>query len=98
MDRTRRTMSYAFLCAVPFPAVTLTAVRALRMPGVYQTIRGVHFAAVCLAPWILGSWVMRAATDERQRLALAGKLLLAPFSIVSLLWVGIGTPWDATPA
>lgn len=78
--------------------IFLTAVRALRMPGVYQTIGEVHFAAVCLAAWILGAWVIRVGTDERQRLALAGRLLLAPFALVSFFWVSIVTPWEATAA
>jgi len=90
-------MSYALLCAAPFLAVALTAVRALRVPGLYQIIGGVHFAAICLAAWKLGVWAIRAGTDEKKRLALAGALLLMPFAFVSLLWVGLGTPWEATP-
>ena len=97
MDKPRRTMSYAFLCAVPFLAVGLTAARALRLPGLYQTIGAVHFAAVCLAAWTLGARAIRAHSQGRQQLACAGALLIAPFALVALLWVGLGAPWDATP-
>jgi hypothetical protein len=31
-------------------------------------------------------------------MALAGISLVSPFAVISLLWVGLGTPWDATPA
>lgn len=91
-----RRISYGFLCAVPFLACGFAA-RPLRIPGVYQTIGVVHFAAACLAAWILGVRRIRAGTDERRRLALAGGLLLVPFALVSLLWVGLGPPWVATP-
>ena len=74
------------------------AVRSLRVPEVYQTTGGVRFAAVGFAAWILGTWVIRMGTDERQRLARAGRPLLTPFALVSLFWVSIGTPWEATPA
>lgn len=91
-------MSYAFLCVAPFLAAALTTVRPLRVSGVYQGIGAVLFAAFSLAAWKLGLRVIRSDTAEKGRLALAGSLLLVPFALVSLLWVGLGTPWDATPA
>jgi len=36
--------------------------------------------------------------QDRRLLGLAGALLVAPFALVSLLWVGLGGPWQATVA
>jgi hypothetical protein len=78
--------------------MALAAVRALRVPGVYQTIGAVMFAAMALAVWNLGAWVLRGKTEDRRLLALAGTLLVTPFAVVALLWVGLAPPWQATPA
>jgi hypothetical protein len=40
---------------------------------------------------------VRTDPKEQQRFALTGGFLLAPFALVSLLWVGLSTPQDATP-
>lgn len=96
MNFTRRRVSYCFLCVAPFLAMGLVA-RPLRISGVYQPIGAIVFSAFCLAAWILGLRVVRVGPDEKRRLALAGGLLLAPFALVSLLWVGLGPPWVATP-
>jgi hypothetical protein len=98
MDYRSRRVSYVFLCMVPVLAIGVGAVRALRVPGVYQTIGGVLFAAIVIAAWILGARAIRAGAEREQRLALAGVFLVAPFALVSLLWVGLGPPWVATPA
>jgi len=95
-DRFDRRLSYTFLCGAPFLASALTA-RALRVPGVYQTIGVVHFAVICLAAWTLGIRQIRTGTEESKRIALAGALLWVPFALVALLWVGIASPWEATP-
>jgi hypothetical protein len=98
MKSTFGRLSYAFLCATPFVAIVAAAVRALRVPGLYQAIGGLLFAAIATAAWSLGARAMSGAHEGRQRLALAGGLLVMPFALVSLLWVGLATPWDATPA
>jgi hypothetical protein len=90
MDYTPRRVSYVFLCMVPVLAIIVAAPRALRVPGVYQAIGGVLFAAIVLAAWILGARVIRAGAEAEQRLALAGGFLIAPFALVPLLWVGLG--------
>src|SRR5262245_13893784 len=95
MNNTARRISYIFLCAFPFLGLILAAVRALRIPGVYQVIGGAVFAAVAVAAWILGARLMGSAGVGR-RLSLAGVLLIAPWAIISLLWVGIGAPFQAT--
>jgi hypothetical protein len=73
-------------------------VRALRIPGVYQALGVTLFAAIGVAAWTLGARAIRAGAESERRMALAGGLLLLPFALVSLLWVGLGTPGEATPA
>jgi hypothetical protein len=91
-----RRISYIFLCALPFVDLAVVSVRALRIPGVYQVVGVVLFAVVLIAAWILGARVIVSASAAKRRLALAGSLLIAPWAIVSLLWVGIGPPFQAT--
>jgi hypothetical protein len=97
-DHSKQRISYVFLCAALFVALIAAAVRALRIPVVYHVIGGVLFAVICIAAWTLGARAIRADVQSRRQLALAGALLVAPFTIVALLWVGIGPPWVATPA
>jgi hypothetical protein len=91
-----RRISYIFLCALPFLDLIIVGVRALRIPGVYQVVGGVLFAVILIAAWILGARVIASAATGKRRLALAGSLLIAPWAIVSLLWVGLGAPFQAT--
>lgn len=97
MDYTFRRISYVFLCTVPVLAIAVAAPRALRVSPVYQTVGGVLFAAIVIAAWVLGARSITAGAEGKQRLALAGGLLLTPFALVVLLWVGLGPPWDANP-
>jgi hypothetical protein len=96
MNNTARRISYIFLCAFPFLVLFLAAVRVLRIPGVYHVIGGAVFAAIAVAAWILGARMMGSAGAEGRRLSLAGVLLIAPWAIIALLWVGIGAPFQAT--
>src|SRR5712691_672812 len=93
-----RRISHVSLCATPFLVGIFAAVRALRIPGVYHAIGGVLFAAICIAAWTLGARAIRADAQDRRLLGLAGTLLVTPFALVALLWVGLGTPWQATAA
>ena len=97
-DHGKRQASYGFLCAMPFIAFGAAAARPLRISGVYQAIGGVLFAAISTAAWTLGARAMRADVQSRQQLALGGTLLLTPFAMVALFWVGIGGPWAASAA
>jgi len=97
-DHGKQRLSYLFLCATPFLVTIVAAVRALRVPGVYQAIGGVLFAAISIAAWTLGARAIRADAQGRRQLGLAGALLVAPFAVVALLWVGLSTPWEATAA
>ena len=91
-----RRVSYVFLCLVPLLLFPLVGVRALRIPGVYQTIGAVVFAGIVSAAWLLGVRAIKGP-EGRQRLALAGAFLLVPSTLFSLLWVGLAAPTDATP-
>ena len=98
MHYSPRRVSYVFLCLVPVLAIAVGAVRALRVPVVYQAIGGLLFAAIVIAAWMLGARAIRAGAGGDQRLAFAGGFLVTPFALISLLWVGLGPPWVATPA
>ncbi len=96
-ERSAQRMSYGFLCLVPFLAGTLGAWRALRVPGVYQLVGGVLFVTIWFSAWNLTARGIRTGGDGCRMRAIAGGLLLIPFALISLLWVGLSTPWDATP-
>lgn len=96
MNQNTKRVSYVFLCGFPFLAGALMA-RPLRVPGLYQAIGAVHFIVACVAAWRLGAGSIGVGTDNEKKLAIAGTLLFAPFALVSLLWVGLGPPWVATP-
>lgn len=90
--------SYIFLCISPLVIGVLAGVRDLRIPGIHQILGGVLFLSIVIAAWLLGGRAIKFGADDGRRFALAGGLLLAPWAVISLLWVGLGTPWDATPA
>jgi len=96
MSQGPRRMSYVFLCALPFFALAVAAARPLRSPGVHQIIGGVLFAASVVAAWSVGARVIGDKDAEARKLALAGVLLLLPWALISLLWVGVGAPFQAT--
>src|SRR4030095_15672940 len=93
-----RPISHILLCATPFVAFGAVAVRPLRIQGVYHAIGAVLFVAICAAAWKVGGRAIRSDVQGRRQLALAGALLLAPFAMMALLWVGLGGPWAATAA
>src|ERR1700736_691666 len=95
---TVRRVSYVFLCIVPFLAFVVAGVHAFRVPGVYQAVGVIYFGAIAIAAWTLGARAIRADAQDRRLLGVAGTLLLIPFALVALLWVGIGGPWQATAA
>ena len=97
MNRMARRVSYVFLCTLPI-LDTVAMARVFRIPGVYQAAGCLLFAAVVVAAWILGARGAGGGAGTDRRPALAGALLIVPFALVSLLWVGLSGPWDATPA
>lgn len=96
MNAVRR-VSYLFLCAVPLLNMVAVGVRAFRVPGAFQAVGAVYFAAICAAAWITGASAILARGQQERRIALAGGFLLLPSALIALLWVGLGTPWQATP-
>ena len=95
---TVRRVSYVFLWIVPFLSFVVVGVRALRVPGVYQALGVAYFAAIAVAAWTVSAGAIRADVQGRRLLGLAGTLLVTPFALVALLWVGLGGPWQATAA
>ena len=97
-NHSKQQISYVFLCATPFVSFIAGVVRPLRIPGVYHVIGVVLFAAISIAAWTLGARTIRADVQGRRLLGVAGILLITPFALVALFWVGLGGPWAATPA
>jgi hypothetical protein len=91
-----RKVSYVFLCALPVLAIPLVGIRALRVAGVHQSLGAVTFAAIVVAAWVLGARMIGSGDDRERNLALAGVLLITPFALIALFWVGLGPPWMAT--
>lgn len=96
MNQSVRRIAYVLLCAFPFIASGAAAARPLRIQGVHHAIGGVLFTAVALAAWVVGPRVIRLKEAGSGKLAFAGFLLMLPWAIISLLWVGIGPPFQAT--
>lgn len=94
----KRRIGYLVLCVTPFVVFIAGAVRPLRIPGVYHVLGGVLFVAISTAAWTLGARAVSADVQGRRLLGLAGILLVTPFALVGLFWVGLGGPWAATAA
>ena len=90
-------LSYIFLCSGPFHVIVLVGIKALREPVVHQVMGGVIFTLFVIAIWVLAGRGFRAQQPEMRLAAIAGILLLLPFALIGLLWVGLGPPWLATP-
>jgi len=96
MSQGLRRIGYAFLCVLPFLDLAVCAARPLRIPGVYQVLGIVLFAAVVMAAWSVGVRVIGTKDARARKLALAGALLILPWALIALLWVGLGAPFQAT--
>lgn len=95
MNQKVRRVAYFCLCALPFIGVLAASARPLRTAGLSHLIGGVLFTVVVLAVALVAR-VTRWREAGAVQLALAGLLLTLPWAIVSLLWVGIGAPFQAT--
>jgi hypothetical protein len=98
MNQSARRLSYLFLCALPFLFLVVGGARTLRIPGVYQSIGVVLVVATLTAAWFLGARTILSRLAQVRSVALAGTLFIVPWAVNSLLWVGIGAPFQATPA
>jgi hypothetical protein len=90
--------SYVFLCAFPLLVLMLASPRVLRSSPVHEVVGIVMFVCALLAMWVLGVRALGAEMNERRLFALSGSLLLVPSTLIALLWVGIGAPFQATLA
>ena len=90
-----RGFSFGFLCALPFVAVALAGARPLHeLPG-HDLIGVVLFVAALACVWRVGGAAITQGGSAARTLVLAGALLLAPWVLVALLWVGLGAPFQA---
>jgi len=97
VTRPDQRFSYIVLCASLVLVTVVGGVRATYIPGVYYAIALVQFTVICLAAWRVGVSAVRAKSEERRELAMAGGLLITPWALFSLL-PGIGAPPQATAA
>jgi len=95
---TARRFSYWFLFAIFIVAIVIGAIRPLRVSPMYQVIGVIQFGAMAFAAWTLGARAITSTSRGPRFLALSGILLITPFALLALLWVGLGPPWQATPA
>ena len=93
-----KSFSYWFLFAIFIVAIVIGAIRPLRMSPMYQVIGVIQFGAMAFAAWTLGARAITSTSRGPRFLALSGILLITPFALLALLWVGLGPPWQATPA
>ena len=93
-----RRASYLTLCILPLFVAPLTAIRALRIPGVHHAIGLVLFGVMTYAARRLARPEPGSTDGAAALRAQGGTAWLAPTGIVALLWVGLATPWHSTPA
>ena len=84
-----------FLCALPFIAVALTGARPLHALAGREVIGIVLFGVALVCMWRLGGHMIARDAVTSRTLGIAGALLLAPWLLIVLLWVGIGAPFRA---
>ena len=96
MNQGVRRIGYIFLCALPFVALVVAGARPLRSTTGHQLLGVVLFTAVVIAAWVGGVRGINLKEAGPRKFALAGILLILPWAIISLLWVGIGAPFQAT--
>ena len=87
--------SFRFLCVLPFVAIALAAARPLsELPG--RGFIGVVLAIVAL---VCVRRIVRLGAEPFSATAqiqiLSGALLIGPWILIGLLWVGLGAPFQA---
>ena len=91
-----RRLSFLVLSASLLVIVPLAAARPLRIPGLDDLVGLVVFTCLVLCAWALSRPAAGPLSEQASLLRVAGFLFLSPFGFVALLWVGLGSPWDAT--
>jgi len=94
MKRSLERAGYVFLCILPFLNLAVAGARALR--PAHWVVGSILFLAIAAAVWSAGARALGPGRRGSGQLALAGVLLILPFAVISLLWVGIGAPFQAT--
>ena len=94
--QTGRRFSFGFLCALPFLAIGLAGPRPLHDLPAHEGIGAVVFLIGLACAWRVGASQLARAASPTRTLALAGALLLTPWLLVTLLWTGLGPPFQAT--
>jgi hypothetical protein len=87
-----RKASFAFLCIAPFIAGGLGGATPLRQVTGRPLIGIVLFVLIAIAAWTLGSKKLLGRNPS----AASGTAFIFPWTLIGLLWTGLGTPWDAT--
>lgn len=95
---TTRTIAYIVLCASPAVITAVVAPRALRVPVVANVVGVLVFGTVATCAWMLSRPPATPGLLVNAPLRAAGLLMLAPFALFGLFWVGLGTPFESTPA
>lgn len=93
-----RRIAYRFLCTAPVIIFPLASARPLRVPIIHVTGGLLLFGAIALSTVTLARPTKASSDASDSLLGLAGALLLTPVALVALFWIGLGPPWDATPA
>lgn len=96
-ERTLGRAGYLILCTAPAMIGPLTGARPLRIPIVHEALGILLFAAIAVSIWWLARPTIESRGDVASLLRMAGVLLMTPLTLIALFWVGLGTPWDATP-
>jgi len=91
-----RSVSHLVLSASLLIVVPLAGARPLRVPGVHQVVGLLVFSGLLFCAWALSRPTSAPISDTSLLARVAGSLFLAPFALVALLWVGLGTPWDSS--
>jgi len=94
MQKNLARLGYVFLCVAPFLNLVVAGARALR--PAHLVVGPILFVAIAAAAWMAGARTLGPGRSGSGQLALAGVLLILPFAIIALLWVGIGAPFQAT--
>jgi len=91
-----RSVSNLLLSVSLLVIVPLAGARPLRVPGVHQVVGLLVFSGLLFCAWALSRPSSAPISDTSLLARVAGSLFLAPFALVALLWVGLGTPWDSS--
>lgn len=98
MSQIVRRVSFGFLCVLPFVDIGVVGARPLRAAGLSPVLGILLLGVIVAALWFAGPRKADLREEGRRKQALAGLLLIMPWAIISLLWVGLGPPFQATLA